>query len=245
MNFIRYMNKINRRARAHLNLMFSEASININCTEFEVNNWAISNFVLSRLLPIVGVRPFPLNELMIMSGAVCRLKPTHIFEWGTHIGKSARIFYETTKYFKIECIVHSVDLPDKAIHVEHPGRSRGKLVKKLGSVLLYQGDGLDTSLRVYNQLEDNKKVLFFLDGDHRYESIKRELDGIISDIPEAWIIVHDTFYQSEDAKYNIGPYQAVEDSIRKAGPRYKRIIQNTGRPGMILLYPADELHRLK
>jgi cephalosporin hydroxylase len=240
MKINRFVKKINQRARAQLELVFSEASINIGCTEFEVNNWVISNFVLSKLLPIVGVRPFPLNELMIMSGAVCRLKPTHIFEWGTHIGKSARIFYETTKYFKIECEVHSVDLPDDVAHAEHPRSRRGELVKKINSVFLYQGDGLDTSLRVYNLIKDNKRVLFFLDGDHRYESVRRELDGIISRIPEAWIIVHDTFYQSETALYNIGPYKAVEDSLRKVGPRYKTIIQNMGLPGMILLYLGNE-----
>ncbi len=99
---------------------FSDITVNSNCSEFEVNKWILSDFVVANLLPIVGNRPFPLDELMLMSSAVVSLKPQYIFEWGTHIGKSARIFYETTKTFNIPCQVHSIDLPDSVEHVETP-----------------------------------------------------------------------------------------------------------------------------
>ena len=85
---------------------------NINSTEFEVDNWTISRFVLKRLIPLIGFRPFPLSELCLLSSAVCFFKPTHIFEWGTNIGKSARLFHETAKYFNISVEIHSIDLPD-------------------------------------------------------------------------------------------------------------------------------------
>src|SRR5207245_8967376 len=65
-----------------------DPAVNVNCSEFEVNNWIISEFIFQKLVPIVGVTPYPINELALMVSAVCRLKPTHIFEWGTHIGKS-------------------------------------------------------------------------------------------------------------------------------------------------------------
>ena len=60
--------------------------------EFEVNNWIISEFIVEKLVPVVGVHPFPLDELSLMTAAVCRFQPELIFEWGTNIGKSARIF---------------------------------------------------------------------------------------------------------------------------------------------------------
>ena len=91
---------------------YRDPNVNTHCTEFEINNWVISDFIVNCLVPIVGVHPFPLNELQLMVGTVCRFQPTHIFEWGTNIGKSARIFYETTNSFKIDAEIHSIDLPD-------------------------------------------------------------------------------------------------------------------------------------
>jgi hypothetical protein len=126
--------------------------VNPDCREFEVNNWALSTFVCESLVPIVGVHPFPLNELMLMAAAVCRLKPTHIFDWGTHIGKSARVFHETAKAFAIEIEIHSIDLPDSVGHLEHPGENRGLMVKGLSNVHLHLGDGLETALRICAQL---------------------------------------------------------------------------------------------
>ena len=84
--------------------------------ELEVDNWIISDFILNKLIPIVGIRPFPLNELMILVSSVIVTKPTHIYEWGTNIGKPARIFYEICKYFNIFSEIHSIDLPDYIQH---------------------------------------------------------------------------------------------------------------------------------
>src|SRR4051812_11884192 len=83
---------------------------NAGCSEFEVDTWQISQFVLEKLVPIVGAHPFPLSELMLLSAAVCRMRPVLIFEWGTHIGKSARAFHEIAAHFGIPCVIHSVDL---------------------------------------------------------------------------------------------------------------------------------------
>lgn len=236
MNYRDRIKKLGRSLITYMDFSPKEPSLNEHCTEFEVNNWLISDFVLAKLIPTVGVRPFPISELMIMSGAVCRLRPTHIFEWGTHVGKSARVFYETTRFFKIECDIHSIDLPDHVAHIEHPGRRRGELVKNLDRIFLHQGDGLETALAIYHSLAGERRVLFFLDGDHSYESVRREIEGIISTVKDAWIVVHDTFYQSKEAGYNIGPYRAIEDSLRGIPTRYAQIAQNLGLPGMILLY---------
>jgi cephalosporin hydroxylase len=216
---------------------------NPQCHEFEVNNWIISEFVLTKLAPLVGYCPYPLNEQMLMVAAVCRIKPTHIFEWGTNIGTSARIFHETCKAFDITTEIHSVDLPDSVDHIEHPRNMRGYLVRKIPSVRLHVGDGLDTSLRVAAQhIKDQRfRPLFFIDGDHGYSSVKRELEAIIEQVPSANILLHDTFYQTEDSRYNVGPHQAVADALQGRSDKFKVLSQNIGLPGMTLLWHPSEL----
>lgn len=218
------------------NLKKEDIAVNTNCAEFEVNNWTISCFVIKKLIPVVKFRPFPLSELCLLSSTLCFFKPTHIFEWGTHIGKSARIFYETAKYFNIPVEIHSIDLPDNISHVEHPGCQRGKLVKGLRNVILHQGDGLNKSLEIIKNIASGCRPLFYIDGDHSYESVKRELTGIMVSVPNAIILLHDTFYQSAESNYNIGPFKAVNEALNFPNNQYKKIQLNTGLPGMTLLY---------
>lgn len=214
---------------------YSNPVVNPGSSEPEVNNWIISEFVVDKLVPVAGVHPFPLNELMLMSAAVCRFRPSLIFEWGTNIGKSARIFYEITKAFNIPCAIHSVDLPDDVFHNEHPKKNRGKLVRGIRDVTLHQADGLTRSLEIYDESSEKERVLFFVDGDHSYETVKKELEGILSHIPHAAVLLHDTFYQSEDSGYNVGPYKAIRDVMAKRDG-YNLISTNTGLPGMTLVY---------
>ena len=114
---------------------------NISCTEFEVNNYIISEFILKKIIPIVGIHPFPLNELFFMTVAIIRSNPDVILEWGTNVGKSARIFYEVIQYFNIKCRIHSIDLAYNDYHPENPKHKRGNFVKKL-NVELHTGDGI-------------------------------------------------------------------------------------------------------
>lgn len=214
---------------------------NIGCSEFEVDNWIISEFVLKELIPIVDIHPYPLNELMFMTASVCRLKPTHIYEWGTHVGKSARTFYEITKQFHIPCKIHSIDLPDNVQHGEHPQQNRGMLVKNIKGVMLHQGDGLTVALNLYRKIKGISTPLFFLDGDHEYNSVKRELTSIMKHVPNASILIHDTFYQSKNSDYNIGPHRAIQEFLRARPNKYKVLSTNLGLPGMTLLYNPKAL----
>lgn len=215
---------------------YESALVNPKSTEFEVNNWILSDFVVNQLVPVVGWHPFPLPELVLMSGAVVRFQPKAIFEWGTHIGKSARVFYETIKAFNVKATVHSFDLPDDVEHVEHPHEQRGMLVKGFKEVKLYQEDGVSGALRITKKYKlKDKDLLFFVDGDHSYESVKRELNAIIKNHPGAKVLLHDTLYQSKDSKYNIGPWKAIDEFL-KTHKRYKRLSTSTGLPGMTLLY---------
>ncbi len=215
---------------------FEDSAKNPTSDYLEVNNWEISEFICSILVPIAGVHPFPVGELQLITAATCYFKPKAIFEWGTHIGKSARIFYEIAKAFDIDAVVHSVDLPDELEHVEHPGETRGSMVKGLEGVKLYQGDGVNKSISLCKEMNlKGSEVLFFVDGDHSYESVTRELMEIYSNYPDAAILLHDTFLQSEDSKYNIGPYNAVSEFLEKH-TEYKSIKTETGLPGMTLIY---------
>ncbi len=222
---------------------YCEPSVNQNCSRFEVNNWIISEFILNDLIPIVKIKPFPLNEQMLMVGAVCRFKPTHIFEWGTHKGKSARIFFETLHHFRITSEIHSIDLPQNIDHIEHPHKKRGIFIKGIKEVQLYEGDGLSTALNILKTINGPIRPFFFLDGDHRVESVTRELDGITSACTNPIILVHDTFYQSEESRYNIGPYLAINNLLSNEKD-FVKIESNTGLPGITLLFKPSSLSEI-
>lgn len=215
---------------------FTDPSVNDNSACFEINNWTISQFVVERLLSHAGFHPFPLNEQMLMTAAVCRIKPTHILEWGTNIGVSARIFYEICRAFSLTSEIHSIDLPDHECHQEHPGHQRGRLVRGLPEVRLHQGDGLDVALDILAAASQPARMLFFLDGDHSYNSVRRELDALVGRPSTAGILVHDTFYQSEQSGYNTGPYRAVREIIKDTGETFDVYAQDLGLPGMTLLW---------
>jgi cephalosporin hydroxylase len=218
------------------NSSFPDRTVTRRGSEFEVDKWIISDFIVKHLIPIVGIHPYPLDELLLMTASVCRLRPTHIFEWGTHVGKSARIFFEVSRRFEIVTEIHSVDLPKESQHEEHPGEKRGVLVKQIPEVRLHQGDGLEESMKILGELRGDIKPLFFLDGDHAYGSVMRELGSIMTSAPDAAILVHDTFYQSAESGYNTGPYRAIEDALKSVPNHYARMSTTTGLPGMTLLY---------
>jgi cephalosporin hydroxylase len=216
----------------------SDPTRNRKCSQLEANTWQLSELVVNRLVPIVGVHPFPVHEIMLMAAAICRMRPSHIFEWGTHIGKSARIFHEVSAQYGIHSHIHSVDLPDDVAHVEHPSKERGRLVRGSRRVTLHQGDGLDVSLATWVAEGGPRDVLFFVDGDHSETSVYRELSGIVGAIERPAVLLHDAFYQSPESGYNIGPYLAIERVLKEYPSRFKRVDSGLGLPGMTLLYPA-------
>jgi cephalosporin hydroxylase len=220
---------------------YPDPVINQNSTEFEVNNWIISDFVIRELIPFVGIYPFPVNEQFLLTAIVCRFKPDHVFEWGTNVGKSARIFHEIRNHFKIPFQIHSIDLPDNIDHEEHPHNQRGMYIHGLTNLILYQGDGLDTSLEICRKNQKIRNPLFFLDGDHSYLSVKRELNGIIRQVKNPIFIIHDTFYQSPEAHYNIGPYSAIKEFLVTSNENYDMLSTNTGLPGLIVLFKKTHL----
>jgi hypothetical protein len=55
-------------------------------------------------------------------------------------------------------------------------------------------------------------------------------------MPGAAILLHDTFYQSEQSGYNIGPYKAITEILDSMSETYQVMSTTTGLPGMTLLY---------
>lgn len=211
---------------------------NPQCSEFEVDGWALSRFVSHKLVPIVDIHPFPLQELMLMTAAIAGQQPSLVFEWGTNIGKSARIFYEVALHYGVPTVIHSIDLPDDIEHVEHPRTDRGVMVRGIDAVHLHQGDGLTTSLQIWRQAGSPANPLFFIDGDHSYASVSRELQGIIESVPDPLLLLHDTFFQSPDSDYNIGrPHQAVAEFLERHPSRFQVLHSGISLPGMTLLMP--------
>jgi hypothetical protein len=146
------------------------------------------------------------------------------------------VFYETVTRFGITTEIHSVDLPENVQHVEHPHSKRGVLVRNRPGVFLHLGDGLEVSLGLLRSLPESCRPLFFLDGDHEYSSVRRELDGILRSIEDPKILLHDTFFQSEDSGYNIGPHLAIEAALNEHKRPLRVISTKTGLPGMTLIY---------
>lgn len=205
-------------------------------TKPEVDKWIISEFITNIIIPIVGLRPYPLSELELLVSTLVYYRPTHICDWGTHFGKATRIFYETVKAFNLKTKIISVDLPETVEHVEHPHKERGKFVQGL-PVKLLLGDGVIDSIRYLKKYsQKNIRPMFFLDGDHSYKSVKRELAIIYRTYPRSAIIIHDTFYQSDNSGYNTGPFQAINEFVL-SHPQYLQFSTVFGLPGMTALLP--------
>jgi cephalosporin hydroxylase len=179
---------------------------------------------------------------MLLAAAVCRFRPSHIYEWGTHIGKSARAFYEVSRHYGVTAEIHSVDLPDDTSHAEHPLRERGRMVHGLNGVHLHQGDGVEVSLAIWQRAEQPERTLFFVDGDHAESTVYRELRAIIGVVPRPVVLLHDAFFQSAQSGYNIGPHRAIARMLQENPGKFRRIDSGLGLPGMTLVY-ADGQRR--
>lgn len=127
-------------------------------------------------------------------------------------------------------------MPDDVEHSEHPHKQRALYVKDIPDVKLYQGDGVTKSVEICGAMKGSINPLFFVDGDHEYGSVLKELKTIHENVGDANILLHDTFYQTAESGYNVGPFLAVRDFLKSFPNEYKRIDSNIGLPGMTLLY---------
>jgi len=93
----------------------------------------------------------------------------------------------------------------------------------------------DSVERVRKFLGGRMIDVLFIDGDHAYESVRNELNAIFSAIPDASALAHDSFFQSADSNYNVGPALAIDEVVGRFPARFKVIKSGLGLPGMTLL----------
>lgn len=195
----------------------------------ETDKWLLSKW-LPTLVRVVGTHPFSFDELLVMVAAFEYHRPEVVIDVGTHLGKSARVWHEVAKWLGEPCQIHTIELFDPK-HPEFPGQQLGEFIRGL-PVIQHLGDGY-TVARDLILANRSKRVLLFLDGDHAFETVLRELH-LASLLPGASaILVHDTFYQP-GAPYNHGPYLAIEE-FRKTFPFRQVVHLQLGLPGLSYL----------
>ena len=157
-------------------------------------NW---RFIWAVLAPInFPYRPYPFSELELMIAAIGNSRPRMVFEWGTHVGVSALIWYEIRQFAGLDYQIHSYDLPPETRNVENPGSDRGFLVRDLPGVHLHLGDAVALSVQEWRarpQPSNEDVAFYFIDGAHNYETVFREASSVFKELgTQAHFLFHDT-----------------------------------------------------
>jgi hypothetical protein len=207
------------------------------CCEADVGS--LDRLVLEAILPRAGLL-YPLAEISLMALVVDRVRPTHIFEWGTNVGASAKLFHSITEVLGMDTAIHTWDLPEHTPHGQHPGAEHGKLVRGLSRVHFHRGDGVRGARQEYQRAKDTHpgvRVLFFVDGDHAYDSVIREVSEIISFQEEFHILAHDTFVQKPEPKGQFREsWMACATGLELSAREYRWLNVGFGSPGMTYLW---------
>lgn len=216
-----------------------ELSKNKNHWCLEANTAELDRFVLEKIIPETGLL-YPFAEISLMALVVNRVRPSHIFEWGTNIGASAKLFHAITEALGMEIPIHTWDLPDGTYHGQHPGQNHGKLARGLSRVHFHREDGLIGALKKLSEernLSLGLKPLFFVDGDHSYQSVIREISGLISVQEEFHLLAHDTFVQKPDAKgQSRESWLGCPTALESFAEEYRWLNVGFGNPGMAYLW---------
>lgn len=195
---------------------------------FEVDCWILSEILLKKVIPKIGIHPYPLNEQMLMASVVAFVQPKIIIEWGTNVGKSARLFWEVKEALDLNCSIYTIDLMNPN-HPEFSGAARGKYLSNT-DVMQIVGDGVKTANKLLDGVSN--PVLVYIDGDHSHESVKRDL-AIWDKLPSgSGILAHDVFYQIPST-YNVGPWHSFQELIQEQKSNISQVQwQILGLPGM-------------
>jgi len=186
-----------------------------------------------RRVRALGLPAYGDEEVLLVAETVQRYRPTHVFEWGTNVGASARLFYEAAVVLGLTCEVHTVELPDDQAHLDrdHAGARTAALLEATPEVRQHRGDGVGVALRLCGELAP-ERPLFFLDGCHRYECVSRELYAIAVAAPRSCVLVHDIFHPEERTG------EAVRDFAENPDCGYE-LLQFHSQAGMARLWPTS------
>eukprot|EP00802_Teleaulax_amphioxeia_P004375 Tamp_04379.p1 GENE.Tamp_04379~~Tamp_04379.p1 ORF type:complete len:346 (+),score=24.92 Tamp_04379:2179-3216(+) len=145
------------------------------------------------LLDLENSQTYPPHELALMVSAMVHARPDFVLEWGTNIGVSSRVFVEAAEMLGLATQVHTFDVKTQQKTgstgwVANARKCQGneereyfKEYKIFGKpcVHMHIGDGLDGAFAVYEaEAWAAARVLWFVDGDHSYEAVARELFSI-------------------------------------------------------------------
>lgn len=160
---------------------------------------------LLRRVRAFGLPAYGDQEVEFFESILGRHRPTHVFEWGTNVGASARLFYEAALELGYECEVHTIEIPDELALMDrdHPGQRYGQWIKDIridprSTVHPHRGFGLIESIRLWKELQP-ERALFFLDGNHSYGVVLAELEEICALDPDAVMMIHDTLLYTDTA----------------------------------------------
>jgi cephalosporin hydroxylase len=195
-----------------------------------------SKFVAESLLSRADYWPYPPGELHLMTVTLLWWQPDMIFEWGTNVGNSARIFHWIAEAFEIRTEIHSIDLPPETPHVQNVKESRGRLVRDFPDVHLHLGDGVNKAIELIAALKP-QRPLFYVDGDHRADTVTRELEAIHAAVPGAPILLDDT----HDWGIPDSPRPAMLQFLERHDGEYEVFEMAATLPGMSLLAPNKAL----
>lgn len=159
-----------------------------------------------------GLPAYGNQEVEFFENVLGRLRPTHVFEWGTNVGASARLFHEASLELNYKCEVHTVEIPDDLalLDRDHPGQRYGQWIEGL-PIHTHRGFGLIESIRLHKELGP-ERALFFLDGNHSYGVVLAELEEVAALDPGAVMMVHDTILYTGEAI----------STFHRSNARYKR-----------------------
>lgn len=144
----------------------------------------------------LGIPGYGDDEVRFFAETIETYRPTHVFEWGTNVGASARIFHEIGHGLQVITVEH----PDDQTF-DHPGHRYGLWCDGFEPhIYMLKGDGVSVSLDAFVQFGSPERALFFVDGDHSYDAVSRELGLIAEAAPRAVILVHDTSHPIEDTE---------------------------------------------
>lgn len=167
-----------------------------------------------------GLPAYGDQEVQFFESVLKRLRPTHVFEWGTNVGASARLFYEAALELGYPCEVHTTEIPDylALLDRDHPGERYGIWIKAL-PVHRHRGYGLLESIDWHRKLKP-EQALFYLDGNHSYGVVLAELEEVSALDSDAVIMVHDTIKYTGGAVATFcesHPKYAREDCLYDSG----------------------------
>ena len=213
--------------------------------------------IVTHILKMGLALPYPAAEVSLMAAAIVHARPDFVFEWGTNSGCSARIFFEAAQLLQLKTVIHSTDLPAEMMLEDMTEQVRGQNVRGRRfeeTVRMHVGDGLNESMAAWK--EEGwvaARVLWYLDGDHSEQAVRRELDAIASHAScvrepgdmlgeGAWswpgdgcyILMHDT----HAAISKSGAHSAAESWWQGINAdRFGKTEVSLGSPGMTLFWP--------